>query len=185
MIFLWWSASIGEAHDGLLAGGLAGRQGGRCGRNGCELDWVRACGGAWHGIPPVLLVAFLPCLSPAPLTDWVAVWTCSKVVRKSIARVLTVINQKKKFAVSEAFADKVRHRGVCARAALQDGDWPQSTPTWRGRGPAHAVPVCTRPGARAGVGRKRACRLCLRQRVPRPCGACVYVATAKRGWCSN
>ena len=32
---------------------------------------------------------------------------CSKVVRKSIARVLTVINQKKKTAVREAFADKV------------------------------------------------------------------------------
>ena len=32
---------------------------------------------------------------------------CSKVVRKSIARVLTVINQNKKQAVREAYADKV------------------------------------------------------------------------------
>ena len=31
----------------------------------------------------------------------------SKVVRKSIARVLTVMNQKKKEAVREAYADKV------------------------------------------------------------------------------
>jgi hypothetical protein len=33
--------------------------------------------------------------------------TSSKVVRKSIARVLTVINQNKKQAVREQFADKV------------------------------------------------------------------------------
>lgn len=33
--------------------------------------------------------------------------TYSKVVRKSIARVLTVINQNKKQAVREAYADKV------------------------------------------------------------------------------
>lgn len=38
-----------------------------------------------------------------------------KVVRKSIARVLTVINQKKKFAVREAFADKV-HKPLDIRA---------------------------------------------------------------------
>jgi len=34
-------------------------------------------------------------------------WSSSKVVRKSIARVLTVINQNKKQAVRESFADKV------------------------------------------------------------------------------
>ena len=45
----------------------------------------------------------------------------SKVVRKSIARVLTVMNQKKKEAVREAYADKVRF------------------PTW------HLLRVCFRP----------------------------------------
>ena len=41
------------------------------------------------------------------LTASVCSEMCSKVVRKSIARVLTVINQNKKQAVREAYADKV------------------------------------------------------------------------------
>ena len=42
----------------------------------------------------------------------------SKVVRKAIARVLTVISQTQRSALREAFKNKVRTSSVCARWLL-------------------------------------------------------------------
>ena len=42
------------------------------------------------------------------------VWSRSKVVRKAIARVLTVISQTQRSALREAFKNKVCRSGVCA-----------------------------------------------------------------------